>query len=79
MYMKKLLTNIYNKVEGLKISRAEKLGFEAVKHQVMIASKACRFEVENCVDYSNKLFKNMVESNGNTSVYVFKINLIHFI
>nr|XP_023023668.1 aminopeptidase N-like isoform X1 [Leptinotarsa decemlineata] len=67
-YMRQLLTPIYEKVGGLEIptSSADKL--DSIKLQVLIASKACKFEVANCIAHSQNLFKKLKENPRETNI-----------
>lgn len=60
--MKNLLTPIYERVGGLNIptSRADKL--DSIKLQMLVSSKACRFEVANCITESQNMFKRLKEN-----------------
>lgn len=57
--MKRLLAPIYERNGGLEIPsfRSDKLDY--IKLQVLVASKACRFEVANCISHSQKLFNKL--------------------
>lgn len=55
--MKKLLTPIYEHVGGFEIRTKAKNDLENVKHQVMITSWACKFEVGSCIQNGKELFK----------------------
>lgn len=61
-YMKRLLAPIYGNAGGLEIPsfRSDKLDY--IKLQVLVASKACKFEVANCITHSQNLF-NKLKSN----------------
>ncbi|CAH1985341.1 unnamed protein product [Acanthoscelides obtectus] len=61
-YMKQLLTPIYSKVGGLEISKTKADELESIKLQVMVAGKACKFEVANCIAHSQELFKKLKEN-----------------
>lgn len=55
--MKKVLTPIYQTIGGLNVDRSSTDRLDAVKHKVLIAAWACRFEVGDCQEKSRKLFK----------------------
>ncbi|KAG5878428.1 hypothetical protein JTB14_026301 [Gonioctena quinquepunctata] len=61
-YMKQLLTPIYEKMGGFEIptSSADKL--DSIKLQVLVASKACSFEVANCITHSQNLFRKLKDN-----------------
>ncbi|KAJ8921412.1 hypothetical protein NQ315_003030 [Exocentrus adspersus] len=67
-YMQKLLAPIYKKLGGLEIpaSSADKL--DSIKLQVLIASKACKFEVADCITHSQNLFKRFVSNPNDTDL-----------
>lgn len=60
--MNQLLTPIYEKAGGLEIPGFRSDQLDYIKLQVLVASKACRFEVANCVTQSQNLF-NKLRSN----------------
>lgn len=47
--MKALLTPIYEKLGGLNLSKDKNGKLDSIKHQVLIVSWACKFEVASCV------------------------------
>ncbi|CAG9818441.1 unnamed protein product [Phaedon cochleariae] len=67
-YMKQLLTPIYEQIGGLEIptSSADKL--DSIKLQVLVASKACKFEVANCIAHSRNLFNKVKENPQGNSI-----------
>jgi aminopeptidase N len=66
-YMKHVLSTIYQKMGGLDLSESKSGKLDAVKHQVLIASWSCRFDVANCISDAEELFrkyqKNPSEKN----------------
>lgn len=66
--MQKLLSPIYEKVGGLVIpaSSADKL--DSIKLQVLVTSKACKFEVANCITHSQNLFKEFSRNPNATDL-----------
>ncbi|KAJ8968398.1 hypothetical protein NQ317_007791 [Molorchus minor] len=66
-YMKKILTPIYEKVGGLAIPKSNTDKLDSIKLQVLVASKACKFEVANCIAHSQSLFKQFQENPNATN------------
>lgn len=58
-YMNQFLAPIFEKAGGLEIPSFKADLLDYIKLQVLVASKACRFEVANCVTHSQKLFHKM--------------------
>lgn len=66
--MKNLLTPIYEKVGGLRLKQNTGGKLDVVKHQVLIVSWACSFEVGNCVKDARSLFENFKNSPQENSM-----------
>lgn len=58
--MKQLLAPIYGNSGGLEIPSFRSDQLDYIKLQVLVASKACKFEVADCISHSQKLF-NMLK------------------
>lgn len=58
VYMRNLLSPIYEKVGGLVLRKNTQDKLDAVKHQVQITARACRYNVANCVSDAQKIFEH---------------------
>ncbi|KAF2900752.1 hypothetical protein ILUMI_05436 [Ignelater luminosus] len=58
VFMKKLLTPIYERIGGFKIGKTDKNDLEAAKHQKTITMQACTFEVGSCVEDAKEMFRS---------------------
>ncbi|XP_019878515.1 aminopeptidase N isoform X3 [Aethina tumida] len=61
-YMKQLLTPIYGKVGGFEIIKAKSDLLQLIKLQILITSRSCRFEVENCVSEAKEQFQKWMKN-----------------
>lgn len=60
--MKQLLTPIYETVGGLTSQQDSADRLDVVKHHVLIASWACKYEVADCVSDAEALFEKFMEN-----------------
>lgn len=60
--MKRLLAPIYENNGGLEIPTFRSDQLDYIKLQVLVASKACKFEVADCISHSKKLFNKLREN-----------------
>ncbi|XP_017783439.1 PREDICTED: aminopeptidase N-like isoform X1 [Nicrophorus vespilloides] len=68
VYLKELLEPIYEKVGALTLTKATKEKLDAVKHQTLIASWACRFGVSNCASEASRMFAEYMKNPTNTEI-----------
>ncbi|XP_063912519.1 aminopeptidase N-like isoform X2 [Zophobas morio] len=68
IYMRKLVRSIYEKTGGLNLARAKTDRLDAVKHQVLIANWACRFDVSNCISDAQDLFKQYMKKPSDKNI-----------
>lgn len=63
--MRKILTPIYEKIGGLQLPNFVDLPLDRIRHQVLITTWGCKFEVGNCTSEAVKMFKDFQRNPEN--------------